>query len=816
MGKDPQSWGRRSGSSLPTGLTSFIGRGDELARVEELLGRHRLVSVVGPGGSGKTRLAVEAARRLTARFTDGVHMVELAQTDDPAMVAAMVAAALGVAEHQDLSMTEAVASVVGRRHLLLLLDNCEHVVDEVARLCETLLRAGDDLRILTTGREALGLPGEARFALGPLPVPAATQDSVGAEECDAVALFVERAARADSSFVLTPGRTAAVADLVRHLDGMPLAIELAAAQLDVLTLEDLTAGLADRFGVLVSHGRGVPPRQSSLAAAMEWSYRLLGEAEQRAFRRLAVFPAPMTASAAAAAVGPGGADLAANLARRSMLVPVGTGPDGRSRFGMLETLRAFGADRLDARERRDTLAAVARWSLAEAERMAALFDTPDDSAVGPWGDAEQENIRLVLDWLLAEDPSSALSMARAVAPWWFLRGHYREGRAYLEMAIERCVDAEPVELASAQSWAGRMVLGSGDFDGAMSHFVKCEQALPATGGDTIRADNLCDQAIALINLGRSAEATRAASQALDVSRASDYRAGELLSCAVLAVIGLYTGDLATARTWAEPAHHVDRESVAGHKQRFAAAVLGELLTLTGDRVGGERVLLATLDQCRRAGDRFWAAKQLDGLARLELATGRMNEAINHAAEAITIAFDIGDRLRLADCFRIAAVWAETTRPEDGAVLWGAYRTLAASIGFSTIPLVEIVDEADHDSAYDSMFVTAPMLSIRRRLGAQRAKQADDRGARMSTADAVEFALGLLDEPQPAMSADLRVSALSRRERELVDLVAEGLTDAQIAEKLFISIRTVRSHLDRIRDKTGCRRRAELTRLALMS
>lgn len=807
--------GRFRGSGLAAGLTSFVGRRDELDRLEVLLSRRRLVTVIGAGGSGKTRLALEAARRLAGRFDDGVHVVELAQITRPDLVSVVVAAALGVAEHQGLSMVEAVSIVAGRRHVLLVLDNCEHVIDAAAALCETLLGAGDDLRILATSREALGVPGEARFALGPLPVPASGEEGTPIGDYPSVALFVDRAVQADSAFELTPASENAIADLVRQLDGMPLAIELAAAQLDALSLGDLAAGVQDRFGILVNRNRSVPARQASLAAAVEWSYRLLDASEQRAVRRLSVFPAPFTVEAAEAAVGTGAAVTVMSLVRRSMLAPVGAGLDGRSRYSMLEMVRAYGGDLLRRRgEAEKTARAVAAWTLDESERVSALFDTPDDSLVGLWGDEEQKNVREVLEWFLVNHPCSAVRLAVAVAPWWFLRGHYREGRSVLRRGLDAARDLSAGDLAAGHMWAGRLALYSSDFQGALSHYDQVEDLLRGTP-HALLADSLNGRAVALNNLGRDAEASEAAQRALETSQTVRYSSGEAYACAALASMALYSGDFGEALTWAEAAHRVNPDSVNGHTSRWAATVLGEASAYTGDVAGGEVILMETLERCRRAGDRSWAAKQLDTLARIEISTGRLVDSGLHLAEALRVAFDIGDRLRLADCFATAAVWAGTSRADDAAVLWGAYRAVAASWGWRPVRLVDIVDRADLDSAYDSLFLTEPMIRVREMLGARRAAQADESGSLMPVEAAVEFAIRLLSEPPGSRGAQPGPGTrLSRRERELIDLVADGLTDAQIAQKMFISIRTVRSHLDRIRDKTGCRRRAELTRYAL--
>jgi DNA-binding CsgD family transcriptional regulator len=286
----------------------------------------------------------------------------------------------------------------------------------------------------------------------------------------------------------------------------------------------------------------------------------------------------------------------------------------------------------------------------------------------------------------------------------------------------------------------------------------------------------------------------------------------------LAMGALYAGDNTSALAWAETALRVDARQVSGHNARWAATQLATALAENGDLAGAEAVLVEVLDLCRKAGDRSWEAMQLESLARIQLTTRRWAEAGPNVGEALRIASEVGNRVRLADCLGTAAVWAANRNPEDAAVLWGASRALSQVIGWNRLAIADITDSADTGSASDSLFYTTLMLDLRAKLGSERARMADQRGANMSFDSMLEFARRVLDEsppPDPASTHSASpASGLTKRERELVSLVAAGFTDGQIAEKLFISIRTVRSHLDRIRDKTGARRRAELTRLAL--
>ena len=300
-------------------LTSFVGRAVEVDEVAGLLGEYRLVTVTGPGGVGKTRLAGEVARRVAGRFADGVWLVELAAVREPALVPAAVAVALGLRQPPGMSIVESLATVLARQQLLLVLDNCEHVAEAAAELCGALLPAADDVRILATSREPVGIAGEARYRLPPLTLPGLAGPA-GAAGSEAVALFADRARQADPHFDLSGETGPVVARLVARLDGMPLAIELAAARVESLGVAQLLDRLDDRFALLASGDRLAAARHRSLAATVEWSYQLLSEHQRRVFRQLAVFPGPFTLDAAeavaGAAAGPAGAAPGGLLAAR--------------------------------------------------------------------------------------------------------------------------------------------------------------------------------------------------------------------------------------------------------------------------------------------------------------------------------------------------------------------------------------------------------------------------------------------------------------------------------------------------------------------
>ena len=806
----------RLNHNLPVVLTTFHGRYEEVDKVRHLLGRHRLVTVIGPGGVGKTRLALEVAASVLGRFDDGVRLVELAQIDAPEGVSRAAAEAFEVRAHSGVTIIESLAAVIGSRHALIVLDNCEHVIESAAALCSTLLQSGHDLRILATSREPLQIPGEARFPLSPLDVPNANESLEQAGERDSVVLFVERAECADPEFELSLESIGCVSELVRRLDGMPLAIELAAAQIGTLGLDRLVLSLDDRFKYLVSTTRGVAVRQSSLEAAVEWSYRLLDADERRTFRRLAVFPAPFTLEAATAVAGAGSEELVLRLVRCSLLTAPRPGADGRSRYRMLETVRAFSFARLDGEgECHEAQMAMAKWLLHETERIAQSFDGPDDGQAGRWGDAEQDNLREAWKTLQEADEREALRLAIAMGPWALLRGHYAVGRRMLEDGLATLSGDDTDLVAAAELWLGRLGNYSSDFASGLESLQRAEAIWRSRSTKRGLVDTLTVKTWMLMNLGHNEEAREVGLEALALSEELEYVTGIVYSLEALNVIESYAGNNAAAVDLARRALAIDLDHCAGHAKRYALTTSAVSLGQAGDFEWAERLLTECLALCREAGDRAWELMQLESLARIEFKTGRTQQAGLHLTEATQISVETGEGLKLADCLATAAVLVAEHQPETAAVLWGAGRAVADTVCDYRVAIADITNRADVVSAEDSAFMTAPMLGVRERLGLDTARTADERGAGLPMEAVLELVREVtVERPAAAGGSERSASGLSKRERELIDLVSQGLTDAEIAEKLFISFHTVRSHLDRIKAKTGARRRAELTRLAV--
>ncbi len=796
---------------FPASLTSFVGRAAVVDEIAGHLGQYRLVTITGPGGAGKTRLAGEVARQVAGRFADGLWLAELAAVRDPAQVAAAVAAALGIRELPSVAAADALAHALARRQLLLVLDNCEQVIGAAAELCGRLLLGADDVRVLATSREALRIAGEARYRLGPLSLPDA-DNPAAADGSEAVALFADRARRADASFALDGQTAPVVARLVQRLDGMPLAIELAAARVEALGVAQLLDRIDDRFTLLEAGDRLGAARQRSLAGTVQWSYRLLDERERWVFRAVSAFPGPFTLEGAEAVAGAGARSAVLHLVDCSLLVPPRADPDGRSRYVMLETLRAYGAGLLaEAGEADAVAAALAGYALRVAEdAMAGLAVGTGEVAAARWLDAEDATMHRVLEWALehdaavGHDAAVAPRLAAALAWWWQIRGRLAGQVPLLRAVVDRAAAGSDAWCAG-HTWLGQASMDSADPAGALRHFTAVRDAIGDHGLSPLLARCLSGRSATLLGMGRIAEAAGDARRSLALARDGDHPDFEALALAVLSLVACVGGDRVGAVQLASQAECISA-ALHGPTARVCGHTLTTVLIEVGDRAAAERTCAAGLASARDAGDLWSLGNLLEKMVVLDLASGRYADAALHLREALQTALRTGVRRKvLEDLDCCGYLCARTGRSAEAVTVWAAV-VAPEREGFS-VPL--------HPDLPEGWFERQePLREARQALGPGQAQAAEERGKAMSLATAAEYVLMLTAAgPEPPVAAP-GLEALSPRERELVTLVARGHTDAQIAGQLSISVRTVSSHLDRIRDKTGCRRRADLTRLAL--
>ena len=802
---------------FPASLTSFVGRAQATRQIAAQLAEYRLVTLAGPGGAGKTRLAGEVAKQVAGRFADGVWLAELAAVRDPAQVPAAVAAALGIHDLPVVAASDALAQALARRQLLLVLDNCEQVIGAVAEVCGRLLLGADDVRVLATSREPLRIAGEVRYRLGPLTLPdpgkpGNPDDPAGSEaESEAVTLFADRARRAEPSFTLDAPTRKTVDQLVARLDGMPLAIELAAARVDALGVPQLLDRIDDRFALLVDGDRLAQQRQRSLAAAVQWSYELLDAEEQRVFRAVSVLPGPFTLDGAEAVAGPAACQTVPRLVDCSLLVPPRAGPDGRIRYTMLESLRAYGAGLLAEAGEGDQAAAALAGYVAElaGEASAGLHTRTQEAASLRLFDAEETSMHHALAWAMEHDPDLALRLALTQSQWWLLRGRLTSQAPLLAAA------AEHADVGSDEWCAARMLLGQAacqlaEPDAAVEHYTTVRDALERTHRRTdpvgLLLMTLCLAGLsaARLQMGRVAEAAEDARRAMDVARQTGYPGLEAIALTCLSTVAWRAGDRDGALRLVRQAQDISGDS-AGGLHRALSQFVTMIMIETGDLAGAEQACAAGLASSREVGDLTNLSGQLWNKVFLDLRASRIDDATAHLRELLQIGMQTGLRpivLVSLDC--CGHLCAATGRPAEAITAWAAASALSGPwpLPYDTRNLAER-EELQRNA--------------REQLGPAAARAAGERGAAMSLPTAAEYALLLAVAPPPAELPSPPAPALpglSPRERELVTLVAQGRTDAQIAAQLYITVRTVSSHLDRIRDKTGCRRRADLTRLAL--
>ena len=785
-------------------LTSFVGRATEVAEVADLLATCRMVTVAGMGGVGKTRLAGEVAREVAGQYADGAWLVELGAVEDGSLVPAAVAAMMGLPQASARSPVESVCAALARRQLLLVLDNCEHVLDAAAGLCRAVLLAADDVRVLATSREPLRIAGEARFRLQPFAVPSPC--GAAASDSDAVHLFTNRACQADPHFCLDERSGPLAAQVVTRLDGVPLAIELAAARIEVLGLDQLAERQDHSLQLLTSSDRAAAPRHQSLAATVEWSYRLLSDTEQRVFRHLAVFPGPFTLQAAVAVAGADAEPAVLRLVNCSLLTPPRAGPDGRSRYTMLETLRAFGRDRLaDPAEASAAASGLARHALEIAEEAAADMQFSAGELRGARRlDAEDPSLRQALAWALEHDPDLALRLAVALTPWRNMRGRHEEAYAQISAAARQAAPGT-ARWMEAQYWLGQAVAKS-DQGAALAYYRVASEALGEGPPTPVLAMALAGQSNMLNVTGRP-EGIAVADRALAVAREVSDPCSLAFALMARSQAVQHAGDLDAAADCARQACRIDPATIPGDFARDCHTTLAVALIDIGDLETARVSCAELLALSRQAGDLATEAVGLFLLADLELQAGHLAEAREQLHPAVRLALEVHHRLQLMVCLPLGAeLCAGAGQLPDMVTLYAA-RQAAAEAGTG---IGSLHTAARHDELMRRAATELPPAELRR---------AEQRGTAMTLVTAAEFLLiaTAADRWAPVAADEPHaLSRLSPREQELVALVAGGRTDAQIAGELYISVSTVRSHLERIRDKTSCRRRADLTRLALQA
>jgi non-specific serine/threonine protein kinase len=676
-------------SNLPAQLTSFIGRAREQAEVVSLLGRARLVTLTGAGGSGKTRLALMVAGTVLADYPYGVWLVELAALADPALVPQTVAQVLGLREQPDRTPLEMLLSYLQYRCALLVLDNCEHLVGACAELATALLLGCPQLRLLATSREALEVAGEALYRVPSLRVPDLDHlpplDRLA--QYEAVQLFVERAQARRADFALGRSNGVAVAQVCIRLDGMPLAIELAAARIDTVPVQTIATRLDDRFRLLTGGPRTALPRQQTLRATLDWSHGLLSPSEQVLLRCLAVF-AGGWALEAAEAVCAGEIvakeeilDLLSALVHKSMVQAEEV--DGGPRYRLLETVRQYGQERL---------AAAGEEAAVQDAHLAYFLALAEQADSGFWGseevywmdrlEAEHDNLRAALRWSLQAGDDTGMRLAGALGRFWMLRGYPREGRTWLEAVQARNSSAAPAVRAVALGWVAQLAHMLGDHEQATTAW---EASLPLAR----EAGDNQEVAWSLMSLGRLAhqqgdlERARALTEeGLALHRAINFPYGIACGLWFLAEVALTAGDYRQAAALLEEALSLMRLLREPYGIATLLLSLGQLALDQGDYARAAALCTESLEFNQRARSPVRGAQVLAHLGLAVLALGEWERAGTLLRQALTLHWEVGYTVYMAACVEgLAALAGAQGRWQEAAQLLGSAAIVREGNGF---------------------------------------------------------------------------------------------------------------------------------------
>jgi excisionase family DNA binding protein len=789
-------------ASLPAPLTSFVGREREAAALRALLeaGSDRLLTLTGPGGTGKTRLAQEVAAAVAPRFADGAAFVALAPVADAGGVLPEILAALGLRDLDERPPLERLRAELRDRRLLLLLDNLEHLVAAAPALVE-LLTSCPGLTMLVTSRVPLHVSGERRVAVAPLALPAGdanvSRDEVASAE--AVQLFVERAGSADPSFALTDGNAAAVVEICRRLDGLPLAIELAAARSAVLAPAALLDRLERRLPLLTGGPRDQPDRLRTMRGAITWSEDLLDASTQGLLRRLGVFAGgfPLAAAEAVADADISALDGLAALLDGGLLQRDTAGAERR--FRMLETVREYALDRLVAAgEEAAARHAHAAWCLAMVDAAQPALATTSGAILDQF-ETEHANLRAALTWSIEHDPETALRLASGLAGFWSKRSYWTEGRAWLERALATSAGDGPPR-AAALGRLATMQSNQGDFDAARSVFEESLALAERLGERRTAAASRRGLGIIASNQSDFAAATAFFEAALAGFRAIDDRPSIARCLNDLGLVASRQGKQDAAIAWQTEALPIAR---AIGDEWHTCVVLGNLGSSyfeRGDYARGEALFDEALVLARRLGDTFGVAVNLYNLGCCALVIGNAPVCAERFHEVLGLTLTLGERhlaSRVID--RVGVTLFLNDRPRPAARLFGAAAALRESIGDSMFPI-------------DDSFMMERIGEVRAALGPATYEAAWETGRSLpyeaATAEATALAAVVARAPG---AVDLGLTA---REIEVLRLLADGKSDKEIADALFLARTTTSKHVATVIAKLGVESRTAAVAFAL--
>ncbi len=846
--------------NLPHALSRFIGRGHEINEIKQLFSSTRLVSLTGPGGCGKTRLGLWVADELGPSFKDGVWLVELAPLTDTELVTQAVCTAVGMREQPSLPLIAALTDFLQSREMLLVLDNCEHLIAACAQLAETLLQAAPHLKILATSREALYIAGERVWPVPPLSVPEelpredAIMDLSVLMKYEAPRLFIERALAVSPLFTLSEHNAGAIVKICRMLDGMPLAVELAAARVRSLPVEQIASRLAsyDRFRLLTTGNRTAPHRHQTLEAMLDWSYALLSEPEQHTLRRVSIFASSWNLDAAEAlcaninsdvrvARAPEGSDnqtldVLSHLVDKSMVVMDRT--EGEVRYHLLDTIKQYALDKL-AESGELGLAQVSHltYYVHWAEQAEPHLMNADQLGWLNRFEVEHDNIRAALKRLyppaeplawsqsIENQAEQGLRLAIATARFWRLRAYLSEGRMRISAALALAGHCEQAPQRShwralALFRGASMAFLQSDYPVTRSMCAESLALLRPLGSSVMLlvAEVLSLLADVTAEEGNYATATVLLDEALTIWRDMHNARGQGHALMLLGWCAMRTGDFALAKSRLEESLAFSRMAGYATNTAFSLAGLAEVAVRQGRYESAKQLLDESLTLRREHGDKWGVGTTLGTLGWAALRQHDYQRMRTLLGESLTVRMEIGDKGGIAWCIEkcAEAIMQEARsaphshRTED---LQRAVTLFAAAVAVRA-PMGSVIDPTDLDG-YERM-----LADLRAVLGEAVFAIHWAAGSQMTIEQARDAALC---EPQTPGNADLPLSAqelkqqfggLTERERQVTALIAQGKTNRQIAETLVVTVKTAETYVTRILDKLGLASRVQIATWAV--
>ena len=767
--------------NLPVPLSTFIGRKYEIRKVDQLVLAHRLVTLTGAGGSGKTRLALKSAHGLTGKFKHGIRFVDLASLGDAALIPDKIASTLGVHKRPKEDVLDLLTTYLSTRRILLILDNCEHLVAACAEITVLLLQKSPELHILTTSRELLGIPSEVTWVVPPLTLPNQESSSKSAnqknvlkqvQDSESVQLFVERASSKNPDFTLTVDNCQSVAEICNRLDGMPLAIELAAAQVRSLSPQEIAQRLDQRLQFLTSGSRNAPLRQRTLMAAIDWSYTLLTTKEQEMLQRLSIFAGGASLEEAEV-ICVGGeiesvdvVETISHLVDKS-LVTANRLERGKTRYRLLETIREYALEKLaESQDKANVQNKHLEYFVRFAEEGDRKIKGAEQVIWYERLEDEHNNLHAALRWALeSKNREAGLTLSTSLVYFWFVHGYIRENVGWLEKFLDQKQKVPPALKAWALLYHGVM-LRAGTRDNDKKTLLYEESLRMFRDLDDRRGIAYTLNMMGLIALEKN--------EPVETEK-------------------LLTESLALQEELGDP------WGIAFTMQNFPPLALQKNDLKMAKKYAEETVLWF-----ERSGDQRGVARSLDDFAEIARLEGDYSLATIIYTKSLSQLFQLGDRVsvtHILECFVVFA--AEQRKYERAALLHGGAKALREDLG---IPY----RGNEHDNYHQTV------KAIRKNLSEPNFNQAMSKGHGMSLDEIVDYVMGDTKPPviKPEITAEENVwFQLTARERDVMRLLAEGHSNLEIAQKLFLSEKTVRNHISNIYRKLQITSRGEAIILA---